>query len=139
MSFATTAAAIPLVLLLPLPAAASWPYLGISALLQVIYSFLLAHAYRHGELGQVYPVVRGSVPVLVTVGGFVLAGQRPGEGALLGIAAISLGILSLALGRPRAAARPLVLALLSALLVAAYVTADAIGVRRSGSPQAYAA
>ena len=44
MSFSSTVAAIPFAVLLPFPAAASWPYLAISALLQVAYSFLLAHA-----------------------------------------------------------------------------------------------
>ncbi|MGP8034454.1 MAG: EamA family transporter, partial [Steroidobacteraceae bacterium] len=74
MSFATTVLALPFAVVLPLPAVASWAYLGVSALLQVVYVILLAAAYRHGELGQVYPIVRGSVPLLVTIGGFFLAG-----------------------------------------------------------------
>jgi hypothetical protein len=60
MSFATTLAAVPFALLLPLPLTQSWMYLVISAVLQVAYIILLAHAYRSGELAQVYPVVRGS-------------------------------------------------------------------------------
>jgi drug/metabolite transporter (DMT)-like permease len=139
MSFATTLAAVPFALLLPLPLTQSWTYLGFSAVLQVAYIILLAHAYRSGELAQVYPVVRGSVPLLVTIGGFVLAGQRVGPTGLLGIALISLGIVSLALGRVRAEAKTLALGLLTALLVASYVTADGIGVRLSGNPQSYAA
>lgn len=139
MSFATTLAAVPFALLLPLPLTPSWTYLGFSAVLQVAYIILLAHAYRYGELAQVYPVVRGSVPLLVTIGGFVLAGQRVGSAGLLGIALISLGIVSLAFGRLRAEAKTLALGLLTALLVASYVTADGIGVRLSGNPQSYAA
>jgi drug/metabolite transporter (DMT)-like permease len=139
MSFATTLAAVPFALLLPLPLTQSWTYLGFSAVLQVAYIILLAHAYRSGELAQVYPVVRGSVPLLVTIGGFVLAGQRVGPAGLLGIALISLGIVSLALGRLRAEAKTLALGLLTAVLVASYVTADGIGVRLSGNPQSYAA
>jgi drug/metabolite transporter (DMT)-like permease len=139
MSFATTAAAIPLILLLPLPRSDCWLYLGISAVLQVAYSILLAYAYQHGELAQVYPVVRGSVPVLVTVGGFVLMGQRPSHTALLGIALISFGIASLAVGRLRTEAKSLALSVATAMVVACYVTADAIGVRLAGNPQAYAA
>ena len=139
MSFATTAAAIPLVLLLPLPQSDCWLYLGSSAVLQVAYSILLAYAYQHGELAQVYPVVRGSVPVLVTVGGFVLMGQRPSHTALLGIALISFGIASLAVGRLRTEAKSLALSVATAMVVACYVTADAIGVRLAGNPQGYAA
>lgn len=139
MSFATTLAAVPFVLLLPVPLRPSWTYLGFSAVLQVAYIILLAQAYRSGELVQVYPVVRGSVPLLVTIGGFVLAGQRVGLAGLLGIALISLGIVSLAFGRVRAEAKTLALGLLTALLVASYVTADGIGVRLSGNSQSYAA
>ena len=139
MSFATTLAAIPFVLLLPLPSPNSWLYLGVSAVLQVVYSIFLAHAYRYGELGQVYPIVRGSVPLMVSLGGFVLAGQRLSCSALLGVTLICLGIISLASGAARAGAKSVVLALATASLVASYVTADGIGVRFAGSAQSYAA
>jgi drug/metabolite transporter (DMT)-like permease len=138
MSFATTVAALPFVWLLPPPAAASWPYLGVSALLQVMYSFLLAHAYRHGELGQIYPIVRGSVPTLVTLGGFVLAGQRLSDLALCGVALISAAILSLAIHGGRGQHKPLALAILAALCAAAFITTDALGVRLAGKSQSYA-
>jgi len=139
MSFTTTVAAVPLVLLLPPPAAPSWPYLGVSALLQVIYSFLLAYAYRHGELGQIYPIVRGSVPVLVTVGGFALAGQSLSGLALFGIGLISSAIISLAVRAGHTERKALGLGLLTAVFVASYVTADVLGVRMAGRPQSYAA
>jgi drug/metabolite transporter (DMT)-like permease len=138
MSFATTAAAIPLALLLPLPLTSCWGYLVVSSFLQVAYSILLARAYEYGELGQVYPIVRGSVPVLATLGGFLLAGQRVGGPALLGITLISLGIASLAFGRVRTDGRSVAFGLASALFVASYVTADAVGVRLAGNPRSYA-
>lgn len=139
MSFASTLAAVPCVLLLPAPLQASWAYLALSALLQAIYAFLLAYAYALGELGQVYPIVRGSVPLLVTVGGFLVAGQRLGGLALVGIVLISVAIFSQALGGARTERRALTHAIVTALFVASYVTADALGVRLSGNPQAYAA
>ena len=139
MSFASTLAAIPLVLLLPAPCRESWGYLGVSALLQVIYSFLLAYAYELGELGLVYPIVRGSVPVLVTLGGFLLAGQRLGGLALLGIGLISAAILSQATSRSRSERKAVTHAILTAFFVASYVIADALGVRLAGNPQSYAA
>jgi drug/metabolite transporter (DMT)-like permease len=139
MSFATTVAALPFAVFLPLPAAASWPYLAVSAVLQVVYIIFLAAAYRHGELGQVYPIVRGSVPLLVTVGGFFLAGQRLPGLALLGVGLISFGIISLAIHSGRAGARSLAFAFVTAIFVASYVIADALGVRRAGNPQSYTA
>jgi drug/metabolite transporter (DMT)-like permease len=139
MSFATTITAIPMAFLLPYPFPASWPYLAISAVLQVGYSILLAQAYRFGELGLVYPLVRGSVPLLVTLGGFALAGQRVTGIALLGVALVSLGILTVTVGRIRTHGRSVALAGLTALFVASYITMDGAGVRLAGSPQAYTA
>ena len=138
MSFASTLAAIPFVVMLPVPARESWPYLGVSAVLQVVYSFLLAHAYALGELGLVYPIVRGSVPLLVTIGGFLLAGQRPGGTALLGIVLISAAIFSQALGSAHTERKAITHAIVTALFVASYVIADALGVRLAGNPQSYA-
>jgi drug/metabolite transporter (DMT)-like permease len=139
MSFSSTLAAIPLVVMLPPPLRESWGYLGVSALLQVIYSFLLAYAYALGELGLVYPIVRGSVPVLVTAGGFLLAGQRLSGLALLGIGLISVAIVSQATSRARTERKAVTHAIVTALFVASYVIADALGVRRAGNPQSYAA
>jgi drug/metabolite transporter (DMT)-like permease len=139
MSFATTVVAIPFAVVLPLPASPSWPYLLLSSCLQVGYSVFLVYAYGQGELGRVYPIVRGSVPLLVTLGGFLLAGQHPSAVSLLGVVLVALGIMSLALGRRRATAKSVVLAFITGLFVASYVTADGIGVRLAGDPRAYAA
>ncbi|HVW69472.1 MAG TPA: EamA family transporter [Steroidobacteraceae bacterium] len=137
MSFATTAIAIPAAILLPVPMPGSWTYIGLSAVLQVGYGIFLAQAYRHGELGQVYPMIRGSVPLLVTLGGLLFAGQRPARLVSVGIVLVSMGIASLSLGRARASTKTVVLALLTALFVASYVTADGIGVRLAGNAQSY--
>jgi len=139
MSFATTAAAIPAAFVLPVPLPDCWSYIAVSAALQVIYSILLASAYRHGELSQVYPIIRGSVPLLVTLGGFVLVSQRLSPAGLFGIALVCGGIASLALGKGRLSTKALLLALATALFVASYVTADGIGVRRAGNAQSYTA
>jgi drug/metabolite transporter (DMT)-like permease len=139
MSFATTAVAAVCALFLPLPARESWPYLGFSAVLQLGYSIFLAYAYQRAELGQIYPVVRGTVPLLVTVGGYLFAGQTLHAGSLLGVLLISGGIASLALGRGGIQKRPLLAALITGLFIGGYVTTDGMGVRLSGDPRAYAA
>ena len=109
MSFASTLVALPCLFLQPLPAPGAWLYIALSALLQVGYSLFLVAAYRHGELGQVYPVVRGSVPLLVTLGGFLLLGERLGLGEVAGVALVAAGIMSLALGKGKASTRSLLL------------------------------
>jgi len=143
MSAAMTVLAIPLAFILPFPIAAAWPYLILSACLQVGYSVFLVAAYRHGELGQVYPIVRGSVPLLVTLGGFALngfagGGQSLAPVPLAGVVLVALGIMSLALGKGRATTTSILLALATGFLIAGYTTVDAIGVRASGSPAVYA-
>jgi len=139
MSFSATIAAIPLAIFNPLPAASAWPYVILSASLQVGYSLFLVAAYRYGELGQVYPIVRGSVPLLVTLGGFVLAGERLSWHQSLGVVLAALGIMSLSLGKGRAATTSILYALATGAIIAAYATVDAIGVRSAGSSGAYTA
>jgi drug/metabolite transporter (DMT)-like permease len=139
MSFATTAVAIPFAIALPLPPLPCWPYLIVSSCLQVGYSVFLVSAYRYGDLGQVYPVVRGGVPLFVALGVFVLTGQRLSTLSMLGVILVALGIMSLALDSRQASLNSVVLALLTGVFIAGYTVTDAIGVRHAGNPSAYAA
>ncbi|MBZ9997155.1 DMT family transporter [Mesorhizobium sp. BH1-1-4] len=139
MSFSSTALAIPLAILNGLPATTAWPYVGLSACLQVGYSVFLVAAYRYGELGQVYPIVRGSVPLLVTLGGFLLAGQHLTAPETVGVALVGGGIMALSLGRGRASTTSILYALATGAIIAAYAMVDAIGVRAAGNVGAYTA
>lgn len=138
MSFATTAIAIPFAIALPLPPPPCWPYLFVSSCLQVGYSVFLVYAYRHGDLGQIYPVVRGSVPLLVTLGVFFLTGQQLSTLSMLGVILVALGIMSLALDSRRASLKSVVLALLTGIFIAGYTVTDAMGVRHAGNSSVYA-
>ena len=96
---------IPIVLALPLPARASWPYLAASAILHVGYYVFLISAYRFGDLSKVYPLARGLSPLIVAAGAFVFAGERLSAIALVGVAVACTGIASLSLGRDTTPAR----------------------------------
>ena len=137
MCLAMSVAALPFALLLPWPAPEAWPYLFASALFQVLYSLLLIAAYRHGELGQVYPIIRGSAPLLVTFAGLVFAGEVVQARPMLGIALVVLGIMLLALGKGRASLGSILFALATGVGIAGYSTVDAIGIRLSGNTAAY--
>ncbi|NGN40153.1 EamA family transporter [Mesorhizobium sp. CGMCC 1.15528] len=139
MSLAGTIVALPFVFIYPLPASSAWLYIVLSACLQVGYSIFLVAAYRNGELGQVYPIVRGTVPLLVTVGGFLLAGDRLDTYQTAGVVLVAAGIMSLSLGKGRAATSSILFALATGAIIAAYATVDAIGVRQSGHTGAYTA
>ncbi|MBB3999499.1 EamA family transporter [Aureimonas pseudogalii] len=139
MSLAMVPVALPFALVLPLPPMGAWPFIGLSSALQVAYSLFLVAAYRHGDLGQVYPVVRGTVPVLVSLGGFLVVGQTLSSASVAGIALIVFGILGLTGGRGRISAVSLLWATGTGAIVAVYATVDALGVRTAGDPLAYTA
>ncbi|WP_137129326.1 DMT family transporter [Rhizobium sp. FY34] len=131
--------ALPIMLWLPWPTPTGFAFVLASAVLQVAYSVFLVFAYRLGDLSQVYPVVRGSVPLLVTLGGFLLTDQTIGETQMLGVALVAIGIMSLSLGKSRAPTTSILWALLTGLIIASYATLDSTGVRHFADPQAYAA
>jgi len=139
MSLSGTIAALPFLFVYPLPAGSAWFYIALSACLQVGYSVFLVAAYRNGELGQVYPIVRGTVPLLVTLGGFLLAGDRLGSYQVAGVVLVAAGIMSLSLGKGRAPTSSILFALATGAIIAAYATVDAIGVRQAGHAGAYTA
>jgi len=137
MSISGTLVGLPLAFVTPLPDPAAWIYILLSSVLQVCYTLLLVTAYRHGQLSQVYPVMRGTVPLLVTLGGFVLTGQPVAPLQLLGVALVAAGIMSLAIGHDRTSLRSLLLAFATGAVIATYVTVDAVGVRMSANSVAY--
>jgi drug/metabolite transporter (DMT)-like permease len=132
-------AAMPFAITLPPPSLESLPYIGLSALLQVGYSLFLVRAYEHGDLAQVYPIARGSAPLLVTIGAALFAGELPTPITLMGIALISLGIFALAIGKNSASMVAVTLALITGTFIAAYMLVDGLGVRVSHSATGYAA
>jgi drug/metabolite transporter (DMT)-like permease len=124
---------------IPMPAAASWPYLAVATVTEVFYGVLLAAAYRAGDLSHAYPIMRGTAPLLVALGSGVLIGDHLRAATWLGVTLVSLGIFSMVIdahsrGYSLTATR---LALMNAVLIAAYTTVDGLGVRVSGQPAAY--
>ena len=140
--------AMPLLVFLPLPGPASWPYLAASALIHFVYYAGVIGAYRHGDLSQVYPIARGSAPALVALGAWVVAGEALSAWELLGVFTVSLGIISLT-GLPRRRNREgsgedgaretkaIAFALLTGATIASYSLIDGLGVRESGSALSY--
>lgn len=139
MSFSSTAVALGMLSVYPIPDMPAWPFIGASAILQVGYSTFLVAAYRHGDLGQVYPIVRGTVPLLVTAGGLLLADERLAIHQLVGVGLVAVGIMSLSFGKARARLSSILFALATGAIIAAYATVDAIGVRLAGSSGSYTA
>ena len=129
-----TLAAMPFV---PWPNRASWSCVIASAVIHAGYNLSLVRGYRSGDLGQIYPVSRGSSPVLVATGAALFAHEALGVVACIGLALVSGGIVSLAFRGGRLQAGLLPAALTTGLLIGAYTVVDGIGVRLSGSSLAY--
>jgi drug/metabolite transporter (DMT)-like permease len=126
---------------LPQPASASWPFIGASVLLQTLYYVLLVAAYRSGDMSHVYPIMRGTAPLIVAALSAALIGEAVAGTRWLGIGLICGGVLGLALHRPaQSVPHPAAtaFALGNACVIAGYTMVDGLGVRRSGAPAAYA-
>ena len=122
------------------PHSASWPYLLLSCLLHYGYYFFLLQSYRVGDLSHVYPLARGTAPLLVALGAFLFAQEILPWTAMVGVVLACCGIISLAFegGPPwREDPRALLFALGTSLFIASYTVVDGIGVRLSGSPLGY--
>ena len=133
---AATAGALTLVAALALPAAAlTWdidaealPYLAASMALELAYISLLAAAYARADLGVVYPIARGSAPVLVLVGAVALGRGDPTGLQVAGVLLVAGGVVALrGLGAHTARGRDVGLALAIGATVAGYVVADDAG------------
>lgn len=127
---------------LPAPAPASWPFILGSVGAQVAYVALLSAAYEAGDLAQIYPLMRGTAPLLVALASGPLIGEHLSVGRWCGVALISGGIVAMAFVRggaavPRSWTAP-GFALATAALIATYTIIDGIGVRVSGAPLSYA-
>ena len=136
MSGLASVAILPFV---PLPAPAAWPFVFLSAALQVGYCLFLVRAYRDGLLGQVYPIARGTAPLLVALGAAVFAGEHLGGRGLLGLGLVCGGIVGLSFGKDRADVRSLLAALICGAFIAGYMVSDGMGVRRAGNALSYVA
>ena len=131
-----------LVAIVGLPPVAALPWLAASVAIHVGYYITLVGAYRHGELGFAYPIMRGSAPLLVALLSGQLIGEHLPPVAWLGIAGISAGVLAIGLTRsPGRGSRghALAYALANAAIIASYTIVDGLGVRASGHALRYVA
>jgi drug/metabolite transporter (DMT)-like permease len=121
------------------PDPSSWIAILLSTLIHYGYYALLFHAYRLGDLSQVYPISRGLAPALVAFGTFAVIGETLTILGWIGLGAVSAGIGLLALQRGAAHAdrRAVGVAVLLGICIGAYSVVDGLGVRASQSPIGY--
>jgi drug/metabolite transporter (DMT)-like permease len=124
------------------PAAASWPWLLLSGLLHTGYKLFLIRAYARGDLAQVYPLARGTAPLVVAIIAALFLGEAVGLLKALAVLAVGLGVILMSLrggaDLGRMPADALAYALGTACFTAAYTLVDAVGARASGSASGFA-
>ncbi len=142
IAVASALIALPAMPIVGLPAFECWPYLIASMIFHFGYYIGLTEAYRTGDMGQVYPIARGSAPLMTASVSALFIGERLGVLPWVGIVILALGILLLSThgGRDltRIDRRTVGFALFTAVTICGYSLADGIGGRVAQSAHAYA-
>jgi len=122
------------------PTPESWPYIFASTALHTAYFLFLVMAYRYGDLSHIYPVARGSAPLIVALVSVVFIGETLSRQATLSIVLIALGIMSLTLTRGASGFREpkaIFFALGTGVFIAGYTISDGLGARLADSAHSY--
>jgi drug/metabolite transporter (DMT)-like permease len=114
----------------------AWPYIGASSALELTYLVLLATAYAGATMGFVYPIARGSAPVLVLIAGTIAQTARASAAGAGGVVLVATGIVLVRGLKAAARPRDLALALTIGACIAGYTLVDKRGVTH-GNPLAY--
>lgn len=132
--------ALPICFFVPWPEPVAWWFIFASAAIHLVYFQALGMAYETGDLGQVYPLARGSAPLLTALG-MSLVGEPIGLVGWLGVGLLAVGVLALSLKGGRVAThievRAVGFALLTALTIGAYTIVDGLGARSAGHVGSY--
>jgi drug/metabolite transporter (DMT)-like permease len=129
-------AAIPGIPFTGLPAPAAWPWLIASVIIHLFYFAGLIESYRAGDLGQVYPIARGSAPLMTATMTTLFVNEPLSLSGWLGIVLLASGVLLLSLRGGRDLARldkrAVGAALFTAVTICAYSVVDGVGARLAG-------
>jgi drug/metabolite transporter (DMT)-like permease len=142
IAIGTAIVAAAMLAILGLPGAKSYPYVVASGVIHVGYFVLLGLSYRLADYSAIYPLTRGSAPLMTTALGAVLISEVPAPGMLAGIALLSAGVLGLganALRQGGLDARGLMVAGANVCVIVVYTLVDGVGARESGNPGGYVA
>jgi drug/metabolite transporter (DMT)-like permease len=109
-----------------------WLALGATSVLHLGYSLVLQAGYRASDLSLVYPIARGTGPLLSFVGAAIFLGEQPTSLSILGLVFIVAGILLVAglTSEPHKAPRAgIAYGLLTGVFIAAYTVNDGWAVK----------
>jgi len=120
-------AAVAWAVLRPHFTAVDWLFIGGTSVLHVVYFLLLQRGYRAGDFSVVYPLARGTGPLLAALAAAAFFGEHPGVVGWIGILLVLGGIFAFAGGPRRLAGahgRSVAYALATGVLIACYTLWD---------------
>ena len=126
-------------LFLPLPTLESVPYIILSAIIHQGYQYNLISAYKIGDLTKVYPIARGTGPIVATIISIIFLGLLITKFQILSIALICFGIIILGIFSERLIKNNKVIfySLATGLFIGLYSLVDGHGARISQSPLSF--
>ena len=120
------------IILLPLPSAESLPYMLVSVIIHQGYQWFLLSSYEIGDLTKVYPIARGTGPLVATVISIFILGLVLDNLIILSICLICAGIIFLSIfDRSYKNYKIIKYSLLTGLCIGLYSITDGYGARIS--------
>ena len=110
-----------------------WPYALASTLLETVYVFALAYAYRLSDLSLVYPVTRGLAPVLTLAATVAVLGGAVSAAEVAGVLLVAAGVVLVRGPQGSLDARALVAIATISASIAAYTLVDRAGIQHAGA------
>ena len=131
--------AILVMLFLPLPTLKSIPYIILSAIIHQGYQYSLISAYKIGDLTRVYPIARGTGPIVATLISIIFLGLLITKIQTLSIVIICFGIIIIGLfsGISTKNNKAIIYSLATGFFIGLYSLADGYGARISLSPLSF--
>ena len=142
MAVASGLVVLPIAFFIDLPTQMGWVFIAMSMVIHIAYYFALAEAYRFGDLTQVYPIARGTAPLITALVASVALGEPLGFYGWLGVLLLGSGVIALSLrfnssGMAKFQGRSVGFALLTACTIAGYSVVDGLGSRTGATAFPY--
>lgn len=122
---------------LPMPNAEAWPFILASVGIHFTYYQLVGAAYRLGDIGLVYPLMRGVAPLIVATTSGSILGEHLSPVMFAGVMFICVGVLTIAADFRGGNSKAIWVAIANAVVISLYTYVDGIGARLAGNPISY--
>ena len=121
------------------PNAEAWPFILWSVAIHQVYFVTVALQYRFGDLSHVYPISRGTAPILVAGAAFIFAGETLSPAGIAAVIVICAAIISLTFdSRWRTGeGKGVFFALCTSVTIGAYTVIDGLGGRTAADVLSY--